>query len=313
MQTILGANGQIGEELARELKRNYTSDIRIVSRKPQKVNDTDELYAADLSHLDQAIQATKDSEIAYFTLGLPMNTPMWEEQFVNITKNVIQACKINNTKLVFFDNTYMYPQNNEILTEQTSFTPNGRKGQVRKEMAELVLGEINNAGLKAVICRAPEFYGPDKTQSITNSLIFDKIKDNKIAKVPLSDKTKRSLIWTPDASRATALIGNTPEAYGQTWHLPVDHQKLTYKEFIQLISKIYGKSFKYKVISNCMFKLGSIFSNKVKELQELLPRYAYDNLFDDSKFRKYFPNFKITSYEEGISIIKNQQKNQKVN
>lgn len=33
MQTILGANGQIGEELARELKRSFTSDIRIVSRK----------------------------------------------------------------------------------------------------------------------------------------------------------------------------------------------------------------------------------------------------------------------------------------
>ena len=27
MQTILGANGQIAEELAREIKRNYTSNI----------------------------------------------------------------------------------------------------------------------------------------------------------------------------------------------------------------------------------------------------------------------------------------------
>ena len=30
MQTILGTNGEIGEEVARELKRKYTSDIRIV-------------------------------------------------------------------------------------------------------------------------------------------------------------------------------------------------------------------------------------------------------------------------------------------
>ncbi len=36
MQTILGANGQIGEELARELKKNFTSDIRIVSRDAKK-------------------------------------------------------------------------------------------------------------------------------------------------------------------------------------------------------------------------------------------------------------------------------------
>jgi short-subunit dehydrogenase len=42
MQTILGASGQIARELARELKRNYTDDLRLVSRHPQKVNDSDE-------------------------------------------------------------------------------------------------------------------------------------------------------------------------------------------------------------------------------------------------------------------------------
>jgi short-subunit dehydrogenase len=35
MQTILGANGIIGEELARELRKNYT-DKQLVGRNPQK-------------------------------------------------------------------------------------------------------------------------------------------------------------------------------------------------------------------------------------------------------------------------------------
>ncbi|HHF7372734.1 hypothetical protein [Legionella bozemanae] len=35
-QTILGANGQIAEELAKELRKNYTPDIRLVSRNPKK-------------------------------------------------------------------------------------------------------------------------------------------------------------------------------------------------------------------------------------------------------------------------------------
>lgn len=37
MQTILGSNGQIGQELAKELFKKYTKDIRLVSRKPRKV------------------------------------------------------------------------------------------------------------------------------------------------------------------------------------------------------------------------------------------------------------------------------------
>lgn len=142
MQTILGANGQIGEELARELKRNFTSDIRIVSRGAKKVNDTDEVFSADLSIKEKAIEAVKGSEIAYFTLGLPISSDLWEEQFPLILQNVIDACKVNGTKLVFFDNTYMYPQDDRLLIEETVFDPVGRKGQVRKQMAEMVLKEI---------------------------------------------------------------------------------------------------------------------------------------------------------------------------
>lgn len=306
MQTILGANGQIGEELARELKRNYTSDIRIVSRKPTKVNDTDEVFAADLSVRDQAIEVVKGSEIAYFTLGLPMNSEMWEEQFPLILKNVIEACKINNTKLVFFDNTYMYAQDGRVLTEETAFIPYGRKAKVRQKMAEMVLKEIKSGGLTAVVCRAPEFYGPAKTQSITNTFIFDNIKAAKKLKVPLSDSKKRSLIWTPDASRATALIGNTLDTFGQTWHLPVDESRPTYKEFIALASQVFNEKLRYSVIPKFVFRIGALFNKQAKELLELLPRYAHDNIFNDSKFRKRFPDFKVTSYQEGMAEVKNQ-------
>ncbi|WP_250255347.1 NAD-dependent epimerase/dehydratase family protein [Chryseobacterium sp. Marseille-Q3244] len=307
MQTILGANGQIGEELARELKRNFTSEIRIVSRNAKKVNDTDEVFSADLSIREKAIEAVKGSEVAYFTLGLPISSDLWEQQFPLILQNVIDACKINGTKLVFFDNTYMYPQDGRVLKENTVFAPVGRKGRVRQKMAEMVLREIESGELQAVICRAPEFYGPGKTQSITNTLVFNTIKEGKKLKVPLSTSKKRSLIWTPDASRATALIGNTPDAYGQTWHLPVDKSHPTYNEFIRIASGIYGKDLKYSAISNFVFKIGALFNTKVKELLELLPRYEHDNIFDDSKFRMRFPEFQVTTYKQGISQIKSEQ------
>lgn len=306
MQTILGANGQIGEELARELKRNFTSDIRIVSRNAKKINDTDEVFSADLSIREKAIEAVKGSEIAYFTLGLPISSDLWEKQFPLILQNVIDACKINGTKLVFFDNTYMYPQDDRVLTENTVFAPVGRKGKVRREMAEMVLREIESGELEAVICRAPEFYGPGKTQSITNTLVFNNIKEGKTLKVPLSASKKRSLIWTPDASRATALIGNTPDVFGQTWHLPVDKSHPTYNEFIKIASGIYGKDLKFSAVPKFVFRIGALFNRRVKELLELLPRYEHDNIFDDSKFRARFPEFQVTAYKQGISLIKSE-------
>lgn len=307
MQTILGANGQIGEELARELKRSFTSDIRIVSRKAQRVNDTDTVFAADLSVREKAIAAVKGSEVAYFTLGLPIGSDLWERQFPVILENVIEACRINGTKLVFFDNTYMYPQDGRVLREDTAFEPVGRKGKVRRAMAEMVLKAMRSGDQEAVICRAPEFYGPGKTQSITNTLIFNNIKEDKKLKVPVSVHKKRSLIWTPDASRATALIGNTPDAFGQTWHLPVDESRPTYRQFIALASEVYGRELKYLVIPELIFKIGSVFNKEAKELLELLPRYKHDNIFEDSKFRVRFPDFRVTSYRQGIEEIKNEK------
>lgn len=48
MQTILGASGQIGQELSLALKRDFTDEIRLVSRNPRQVNDTDHPHRADL-------------------------------------------------------------------------------------------------------------------------------------------------------------------------------------------------------------------------------------------------------------------------
>ncbi len=307
MQTILGANGQIAEELAKELHRNYTTDIRLVSRNPKKTNDTDQLFPANLLDAHATDKAIAGSEIAYLTVGLPMNAQVWEEQFPIMMKNVIEACKQHKTKLVFFDNTYMYAKTNEPQIEESPFVPVGQKSTVRAKMATMLLNEINNKTIEAVICRAPEFYGTGKTQSITNTLIFENIKQSKKLKVPLKDDTLRTLIWTPDASRAMALIGNTPNAYNQTWHLPCDDNRFTYKELISLASKIYQKEFKYSVIKMWLFELGSLFNKQVKELQELLPRYKYDNLFISDKFKKRFPGFKVTTYREGITQIMNEQ------
>lgn len=302
MQTILGSNGQIGHELAKELYENYTKEIRLVSRKPQKIHDSDELVSADLLDFNETNNAISGSDIVYFTVGLPMDSEMWMKQFSKILDNVIEACKIHRSKLVFFDNTYMYPKTSAIQYENTIFSPSGKKSLVRVQLADKIIKEIEANELKAVVCRAPEFYGPEKTQSITNTMIFINIKAKRKLKIPISDSTLRTLIWTPDASRAMALIGNTDDAYGQTWHLPCD-RSLTYKEMINIADKIENEKLSYSIIKLWKFKVGSLFNKNAKELLELLPRYEVDNLFNSDKFKKRFPSFPVTSFESGIKQI----------
>jgi uncharacterized protein YbjT (DUF2867 family) len=81
VQTILGANGQIATELARELKRNHTSDLLLVSRNPRTVNDSDTLVSTDLLDAKQILEAVRGSSIVYFTASLPPYTRPWEAKF----------------------------------------------------------------------------------------------------------------------------------------------------------------------------------------------------------------------------------------
>lgn len=305
MQTILGANGIIGEELARELSKNYKAKIRLVGRNPEKVNPDDLLYKADLLDPASVVSALEDTEIAYLTVGLAYDSEIWLRDWVIIMQNVIAACKNKRCKLVYFDNTYAYPQDSKIQTEETPLTSEGKKGRGKKLAADLLLKAIANNEIEAVICRAPEFYGPGKTKGLTNTLIFENLKKGKEPKVFLKDTLLRTLIFTPDASKAMALIGNTPDAYGQTWHLPCDDNRLTYKQFIAEIGSQLGRKIKYKVLPWIALKIGSFFDHNLKETQELLPRYAIDNIFESSKFKTRFPEFKVTTYSEGIKIILN--------
>lgn len=305
MQTVLGAGGPIADELANELHRNHTKDIRLVSRKPSKVNDTDELVAADLTDAGATSRAVAGSDIAYLTVGLPLDSELWERRFPVIMRNVIDACAEHGTKLVFFDNTYMYPGTPAPQTESTAFAPGGRKGRVRAQIATTLLEAVRAGRVEALIGRAPEFYGPDRTKSYTNSLVFDRIKAGKRPFVPVDAHAKRSLIWTPDASRALALLGNTPDAYGQTWHLPVDPDRKSYAQLIEIAGEVTGRTIGYTVLPMVAFRLGRRFVKPLDEMFELIPRYRDDNLFDSSKFAARFPGFPVTRHREGVERILN--------
>jgi nucleoside-diphosphate-sugar epimerase len=103
-------------------------------------------------------------------------------------------------------------------------------------------------------------------------LIFEKLKIGKNPKILLKDTVLRTLIYTPDASKAMALIGNTSATYGQTWHLPCDNSRLTYREIMEEISKQLNRTVKYDVLNSFTLKIASFFNANIKETQELLPR-----------------------------------------
>jgi nucleoside-diphosphate-sugar epimerase len=301
MQTILGSNGVIGSHLAASLP-NFTEKIRLVSRNPKLVLGNEELFPADLLKRDQVMNAVKGSEVVYLTAGLQYNIKVWQEQWPALMQNVIDACKTHGSKLVFFDNVYMYGKVNGWMTEDTPFNPCSRKGEVRAKIATMILDETAKGNLKALIARAADFYGPHTANSFLNVMVFDNLAKGKNAQLMISKSLRHSFTYTPDAGKATALLGNTPSAYNQTWHLPCDPNVLTGNEIVKQAAEITGKQAKITILPKWMICMVGIFNPIIKESVEMLYQYESDYLFDSGKFDKAFKFDKVL-YPEGIRNI----------
>ena len=299
MQTILGSSGIIGTELAKALTK-YTDKVRLVSRNPKKVKVTDELFTADLNNKEQVLKAVEGSEVVYLTVGIPYKTKTWQQQWPVIMQNVIEACKTNKAKLVFFDNVYAYGLVRGWMKEDARVNPSSRKGEVRAKIAHMIMSEVEKGNLDAIVARAADFYGPNTPLSFVTATVFHNLKKGKKAQWFIDANKKHSMTYTPDAGKATAILGNTNSAYNQIWHLPTDKNALTGKEFIELSAKAFGTDPEYTVLKKWMLQMVGVFVPVVKESIEMLYQNEYDYLFDSTKFEKTF-NFLPTSYQNGIA------------
>lgn len=305
MQTILGAGGAIGTPLAKALT-NYTKNIRLVGRNPKAVNATDELFKADLLNAEQVAKAIEGSEVVYLVAGLLYDTKVWQRDWPVVMQNTIDACKKHNTKLVFFDNVYPYGLVNGVMTEETPIAPTSKKGLVRAQIAQQLLDEVNAGTLTALIARAPDFYGPNVASSMIDATFIQNIAKGKKPMLIGKEGKKHAYIYTPDAAVATAMLGNTPDAFNQTWHLPTDNAPLTPAMLANYFSQAMGKEVKYTMLGSFMVSIIGLFSPIVKELGEMMYQYNNDYLFDSTKFNTRF-NYTPTPYQKGIETIVKEQ------
>jgi nucleoside-diphosphate-sugar epimerase len=301
-QTILGANGTIGKVLAKELTA-YTTDIRLVSRNPKKVNDTDELFPADLSNPDMVEKAIEGSAVVYLVVGFDYKLKVWQESWPKLMNATINSCAKHGAKLVFFDNVYLYDISAiGHMTEDSPINPPSKKGMVRMEIAGMLMDAVKQGQIKALIARAPDFYGPDNEKSFLIETVYKNLKNGKKPNWFIDATKKHSFIYTPDAAKATALLGNTPDAYNQVWHLPTDKKSLTGLEWIELFNKEMNTSKKAMVISMFLLRTLGLFMPLMREMPEMMYQYDRDYFFDSSKFEKRF-NFTPTTYEQGVKSI----------
>jgi nucleoside-diphosphate-sugar epimerase len=302
VQTIIGSGGSIGIPLAREL-RTYTDRIRLVSRHPQRVNPTDELVAGDVTDRDFLFKAIAGSEVVYVTVGFAYNLKTWQTTWPRFMRDVIDGCIRHGARLVFFDNMYLYARTSvPFMTEDSPIEPPSEKGKVRARIFDMLMDDINKNNVVALVARAADFYGPENANSALGLMVAENLLKGKKAQAFGDIGKIHTFTYTPDAAKATALLGNTPDAFNQVWHMPTTRDRLTMRNWIELIAQAIGTEPRVQTVPTWMMRLLGIFVPIMREFPEMLYQYEQDYVFDSGKIEKRF-GLRATDPAEGVRAM----------
>jgi nucleoside-diphosphate-sugar epimerase len=267
------------------------------------VNSGDELFPADLSDPAMVDKAIAGSSVVYLLVGFDYNLNTWREKWPKLMRACLDACIRHNAKLVFFDNVYLYDINAiGYMTEESPINPPSKKGQVRRDIADMLMREVKAGRMEALIARSADFYGPDNEKSFLIEVVYKNLLKGKRPNWFADADKKHSFTFTPDAARAVAILGNTPDAFNQVWHLPTDKNRLTGRQMAELFMKHMGVSSRISTLPMWLVKAIGLFIPFMREMPEMMYQYDRDYVFDSSKFEARF-NFIPTSYEEGVRQI----------
>jgi nucleoside-diphosphate-sugar epimerase len=301
---VLGADGQIGRLLVRELlSRDH--DVVAIARSwnGQQFGDRVEHRIADATK-PELHDALAGCTTVYSTLGLPYSASLWEAQLAPLVKNVRDAAIARDARLIYMDNVYAYGPVDGWMTEDRPYRPSSRKGHARAQAAQLLLDAIERQHARIIIARAADFFGPG-----ANSIIGPRLFNGVIGKTT----AKRRVEWLgdpntrhcynamDDVAAALATLGDADDAdFGQTWHLPTDGP-MTGHEFCAALGELSDCTVIPRSVGPRTVRFVGLFNPLVHEQLEMLYQFTNDYLFDDAKFKARFPDFHQRPFPDALA------------
>lgn len=306
LHLILG-DGVVGCAVAQELARRDITHALASRAPPLAAAGTQASAHRRVDALDRQalIAACADASHLVLTLGLPYVTRVWEQDWPRIAENAVAAARTHGLRLVMFDNVYPYgPAPLQVpMREDHPQQPPARKGRVRKAVDERLLRAAQEDGLRVLIARSADFYGP----GVRNSLLFGGAMERQLQGKPalwLGDPDRlHSYTYVPDAARGLVELALDEGAYDQTWHLPTMAPPPTPRALLQQSARLLGAPPTVRTMPLPLAAVLGLFVPVLREVHEMLYQQTHDYVFSSARFEGRYPGFRITPYAEGIQAM----------
>lgn len=297
MQRILvtGATGSLGSNVVAEAARRGL-EVHALVRDPGRAHGADgvELVQGDALDAAALTRALEGREALFHLVNVALR-PDWVDTTARLLDAALVACRATGARLVFPGNVWIYGRGvaGDAIPESRPPAPCSKLGRARLIKEE----RIRAAGVRFVIVRLPEFYGPH-VQTLTGPPLKQIVAGRTGLWFGPPDLAVE-FVFMPDAARVLLDVGLAPDVDGGTFHLPGAAPTTPRAFFSQAIRVAGGGAF--VALPGWTVRVAGVALPMARTFADILHLWEAPVLLDGTKLRARLPGLRSTPYQEGLA------------
>ncbi len=287
---VTGAGGGLGSNVVRAaLARGV--EVHALVRDPARARLPEGVIATTGDALDAGTvrRALEGRDVLFHMVNTVIDAS-WVSTTARLLDVALEACASTGARLVFPANVWVFGRGapGRLVDEAAEHAPCSTKGAARTKKEE----RIRASGVRYVMVRLPEFYGPH-VQTLTGPPLKKIASGGRAVWFGPADLPVE-LVYMPDAAEALLEIGLAEGVDGETFHLP-GAAPITARAFFDLAIRAEGRG-AFVAVPALAVRAAALVSPLARSFVDILHLWEHPILLDGRKTRARFPALETTPY-----------------
>ncbi len=272
---VLGATGGVGGEVASALLR-HGWQVRALARDPERARRSGPAgivwLEGDAMSESDVVAAAEGTSILFHGVN-PPGYRDWRGLAMPMLRHAIVAAKAADARLIYPGSVYVYGKDaGEVVREAAPQHPHTRKGRIRVEM-EAMLDEAVRDGLRFLVVRAGDFFGPRAPSSWVSAVLLGGGKSLRKIVTPEQAKTGHTWAYLPDLAEVVAVLADREGSLETAERVHFEGHYLEGRGMAEAIRRVAGAALPIRPFSWLPVYLGAPFVTFLREVIEM--RYLW--------------------------------------
>lgn len=292
---VLGASGGVGGETARALLAHGWT-VRGLTRAPRSGDGIDWI-AGDAMDRDAVLRAAEGAAAIVHAVN-PPGYRNWDRVVLPMIENSIVAARAHDARLALPGTIYNFdPATSPVIAPETPQRPSTRKGAIRKRMEEA----IEASGVKAVILRAGDFFGPRPGSSWLSQGMITPGKPVGRVMVPGRAGVGHAWAYLPDVGETFArLLDLEAELPRFARYHFAGHWDATNRALVDSIARVIGRPVRTWRTPWALMPIVGLFNTTMREMVEMRPFWEHPVRLDNRALVKAIGAEPHTPLDEAV-------------